>query len=166
MDVISTSFPGDVTAGTFKRRLDADYFQSYAEKYLWKDGGEPLAVKPQFCATEGPMPAAGYTVEREMERPEFEDYLARYWQESTFRYFRGTPAILDLVCRLGRDRSDEEGKHVDDFREIASLAVRLEKETLLRFGDIRPVSIQFFHVFDEEDGTRMNFHIHNLLLLT
>jgi hypothetical protein len=166
MDVMAASFPGDPTAITAKRKLDEDYFPTYAEQYLWRDGPAPLANPPKLRVSQGPIPAAGRIAERVIERDEFDEYIERYWHESTFRYFGGSPAILDLVCFLGRIRSTEDAQHIQAFKEISSLAIRVEMETLLRFGDIRPVSVQFFHVFDECDGAVMNWHVHNLVLLT
>ena len=163
---MTASFPGDPTATTAKRKLDEDYFPTYAEQFLWADGPAPLAAPPKLHVSQGPIPAAGRIAERIIERDEFDQYIESYWRESTFRYFGGSPAILDLVCFLGRIRSTEDMQHLQAFKEISSLTIRSEMESLLRFGDIRPVSIQFFHVFDESGGAVMNFHIHNLVLLT
>lgn len=69
----------------------------------------------------------------------------------------GTMSLADLA---------DDREMLAAFKEISTLALRTEKEQLLRFGDIRPESIQFFHVFDEEDSELLNFHSHNILLLT
>lgn len=163
---MQASFPGDATAGTAKRKVDEEDFGDYAERCLWTDGTVRLAKSPTLYVSQGPVPAAGTIAERVIERDEFNQYIHRYWHESTFRYFAGTPSILDLVCFLGRLRSTEDSQHLSAFKEFCTLALRAEKELLLRFGAIRPVSIQFFHVFDEPDPSVMNFHVHNLLLLT
>jgi hypothetical protein len=48
MDIMKASFLGDATAGTFKRKIERDYFKKYADDFLWIDGSMPLANSPKF----------------------------------------------------------------------------------------------------------------------
>jgi hypothetical protein len=165
MDIMKASFPGDATAGTFKRKIERDYFKKFAENFLWIDGPMPLANAPKFFVYEGEVPASGIMVEREVDREGLDQYVERYWKESTFKYFHGEPVLLDLVCMLGRNRSAEETQHMSAFKEMSTLAIRAEMDHLLRFKHISPVSIQFFHVYDEAENDVLNFHLHTLIFL-
>lgn len=165
MDVMKASFPDDATAGTFKRKIERDYFKKYADDFLWLDGLMPLANSPKFFVYEGEIPASGIMVERDVDREGLDQYLERYWKESTFEYLGGEPVLLDLVCMLGRKRSTEDTQYLAAFKEMSTLAIRAEMDQLLRFKSISPVSIQFFHVYEESENDAFNFHLHHLIFL-
>ena len=165
MDIMKASFLGDATAGTFKRKIERDYFKKYADDFLWIDGSMPLANSPKFFVYEGEIPAAGIIAEREVDREGLDQYLERYWKESTFEYLGGEPVLLDLVCMLGLKHSAEDTQYLAAFKEMSTLAIRAEMDQLLRFKSISPVSIQFFHVYDESEIDAFNFHLHHLIFL-
>jgi len=163
---MKAGFLGDPTTGLSKRTSERADFDGYAENSLWRDGSEPLINTPRLYATKGDVPALGAISERVIEQNEFERFIQQYWIESSFKYSDGNPAILDLVCFLGRQRSTDDHKFLAALKEMSTLAIRAEREALLRSGDIQPISIRFFHVFDEADPEFFNFHLHTLLLLT
>lgn len=159
------AFRDDESAKTTKMRISNSKFEDYLVDILLRDGHLPLHNPPILKTLKGLQSTANPSEGKSLEILDFCNLLENYWVSSSFKLFNGEPSIIDIICYLGKKRSAHGEQYLPAFKAMSSEAVNAIADSLLKSGDIRNESLQFFHVYDEKETDVLSFHTHTILFL-